>query len=104
MQMTQTPGNVQTQSACRKEYECDQADHWAEEFFRTDSTWMLKHADDDESREQPQNNAQDPSNCEYDFSDHESPPEVRGGSSRVSTSAFIRGSIEAAEPNVTCSL
>jgi hypothetical protein len=102
-QLTQALGNVQTHSASSEESEGEQPDHWTQEFFGTDSAWMLKHADDDEGREQPQNNAQDPSNYEYDFPDHGSPP--KSGVNRVSfLSAFIGSSVEAAAPSPTCSV
>jgi hypothetical protein len=77
------PGKVQTEPACREEYECDHPDHWTQEFFGTDSTWMLKHTDDDQCRKQPQEDALDPRNYKGDSSDH--------GSSQFSISAVIGG-------------
>jgi len=76
-QLTEAVGNVQTHSASREEYESDQPDHWTHEFFGTDSAGMLKHADDGEGQERPQNNAQDSRNYKDDFPDHEGPPDGR---------------------------
>jgi hypothetical protein len=67
-------GNVQTCSASSEESESDQPDHWTQEFFGTDSAWMLKHVNDDKCRDQPQKDAHGPRNYEDDFSDHKNSP------------------------------
>lgn len=92
-------------SASREEHESDQPDHWTHEFFGTDSAGMLKHADDGEGQERPQNNAQDSCNYKDDFPDHEGPPRMDGvGPRQVSIYAFIGRSVEAAAPNLICSV